>query len=51
MVRSVSVLAQRADSEGPRLGEERVSARSGGRVRMGRAVAVLCFVRREEGEA
>ena len=25
-------------SEGPRLGEERVSARSGGRVRMGRAV-------------
>ena len=33
-----SVLAERARSEGARLGEERVLARSGGRVRMGRAV-------------
>ena len=30
-----SVLADRARSEGARLGEERVSARSGGRVRKG----------------
>lgn len=32
------VLAERAASEGPQSGQERVSARSGGRVRIGRAV-------------